>query len=76
MAEWGDLIFKCGELAAFIILTILFLNYITARDKDMTDLHHRCEDKLETIANRCLETLDKNTKATIELEKKIEYLLK
>lgn len=76
MPEWSELIFKCGELIAFIVLTLLFLQYVTKRDESMAILHKACEDRLEAITNKCIDTLDKNTRALTEIEKKLEYLLK
>lgn len=61
--ELIDLIFKVGELSAIVIVIVLFLNYIKARDKDMKEMF---------VAS--MGVLRETTVAIKDLEKQIQLL--
>ena len=57
-----DLI-QFGELAGVLIVVGIFMAYIKTRDKQMSDMHKRCEDKLEAITDKCINAFDEHAKS-------------
>lgn len=90
MIYTGNMDLSVGDILDFggvIVAIFIFLSYVKTRDQSMStyiegrdkalsEIHRRCEDKLEAIADKCLSSLNENTKAMLNLEKKIELMFK
>ena len=82
--DWTPLVASLpqgGSIVAFIIVVVLFLNHIKTKDDQTTMLlkqaqetHLNCEEKLESIADKCLIVVQDNTKALIELKEAVREL--
>ena len=59
---------QVGSTGAVIVVVIVFLAHIRKDAIDRQETHALCEEKLESITNKCLDTMDNHTRAFTELK--------
>lgn len=59
-----------GSIVAFIVVVVLFLNYL----KESNVTHRGCEERLENMTERCITVITDNTEAMVGLKEAVKEL--
>lgn len=67
LTELIPLLPQGASVIAVIAVVIIFLRFIQDNNRILQETHKTCEDKLETIADRCNGVIEENTRALVQL---------